>query len=345
MPTWQQNITALMRQHEISGTVRVTQSEQPLLETAHGYANRTYNIPNQHSTRFGIASGCKLFTAVAILRLVENNQLALEDEVSSFLVLDGIDLEGVTIHHLLTHTSGIVDYFDEETMDDFEELFTTFPMYRLRTPRDFLQLIGNRPRVNEAGVRFQYNNLGYVLLGMLIETISGQSFPEFIQHHIFDRAQMKQSGYFSFDALPEDTAIGYIDQTNGSWRTNQYALPVIGGPDGGAFVTADDLERFWQALTSHALLSRSFTELLFQPHVIERETSGYGYGVWLELTGAGVIWKYHIMGYDPGVSCHSAYYPHDATIVSVLCNQSKGAYTISKAVEETLFKCAKEERS
>src|SRR5699024_11633090 len=95
---------------------------------------------------------------------------------------------------------------------------------------------------------FQYNNSGYILLGLVIEQVSKVNFAEFVERHIFRKADMKSSGYFEFDRLPERTALGYIEDLDGIWRTNIYSIPAKGGPEGGVYVSVEDMVRFWQSL-------------------------------------------------------------------------------------------------
>src|SRR5690606_12546631 len=103
------------------------------------------------------------------------------------------------------------------------------------------------------GERFQYNNAGFIVLGLIVEKATGQAFTDFVEENIFSRAGMGKSGYFRLDRLPKEAAFGYIEEEN-SWRTNQYAIPVKGGPDGGAFVTAGDMAAFWERLMDFTLL-------------------------------------------------------------------------------------------
>lgn len=318
------------------GAVSVHQDGELIFSHADGFAHRGYRVLNTETTRFGIASGAKLFTAVAILRLVEAGQLTLDQHVAAILPNTGIDLEGVTVHQLLTHTSGIGDYFDEATMTDFEDVFQDTPMYRLRRPLDFLPLFRDQKRQFAAGERFHYNNAGYILLGLVIEQLTHQTFTDHITNELFARTEMTQSGYFRLDALPADTAIGHIEESDESWRTNHYALPIIGGPDGGAFLTATDMERFWRSLLTHQLLSETMTTQLFHPHVGVNDVASYGYGVWLKQLDV-IHEKWHIMGYDPGVSFHSAYYPQSNTVVTVLSNTSDGAYALVQTIEQLLL--------
>ena len=305
------------------------------IHQSYGYANRSEQIQHDVTTRFGIASGCKLFTAIAISQLVEQGKLSFSTSLGSFQTFDLPHLSpNVTVHQLLTHTSGIPDYFDESVSDDFEALWRDIPMYRLQQLRDFLPLFQQKAMKDEPGSRFSYNNAGYILLGLIVEEVTGQSFTDYVEQSIFQPAGMTASGYFSLDALPSKTALGYIDHPDGTWRTNQYAIPIKGGADGGAFVTVQDMTRFWKALFSHQLLDAASTSLLLTPHVTVNDRGGsYGYGLWIQHHASGDVYKYHVMGYDPGVSFHSGYYP-ETEVISVICsNQSDGAFDVMKQIE------------
>ncbi len=323
--------------NSFSGTVLVKEENRTVVEKSYGYANRSEQIENRTDTRYGIASGCKLFTAIAICQLVEGGKLSFETRLVDCLDTSFPNFDkDITIHHLLTHTSGIPDYFDEEVMDDFEELWVKNPMYLLRTVEDFLPLFQNQRMKFKAGERFHYNNAGFILLGLIVEQTSQLQFDDYIEKNIFKKAGMVDSGYFEFDSLPKRTALGYIDSPDGTWKTNSYSLPVKGGPDGGAFVTVNDMANLWDALMSYQLLSEEYTCKLLTPYSRTNDkNSYYGYGVWIEKNDIEIM-KYHIMGYDPGVSFHSAYYPK-SSITAVICsNKSEGAYDILKEIEKEL---------
>lgn len=224
-----------------------------------GYANKQDKLAFDKQTRFGIASGAKIFTAVAIAKLVEQGRLDFQSKLADCLsIVFPYFHQDVTIHHLLTHTSGIPDYFDEEEMDDFEELWQTLPMYRVRSGEDFLPLFQDKKMMFSPGERFHYNNAAFIVLGLVVEELAGESFTSFVQKHIFDPSGMTEAGYFAFDKLPGNTAIGYIKEED-EYRSNIYALPVRGGADGGVYVSASDMARFWDALTQHELLNAEFT--------------------------------------------------------------------------------------
>jgi CubicO group peptidase (beta-lactamase class C family) len=331
------SITTIQSENNFSGTVLITGNQGDLAKLSFGFANRSEQLSNKMSTRYGIASGCKIFTAIAICQLVEENKLSFDSKL-----VDCLDIkfphfdEEITIHHLLTHTSGIADYFDEEVMHDFEDLWIKYPMYQIRSLEDFLPLFQDHPMKSKVGERFHYNNAGYILLGLIVEHASKLSFTDYIQENIFNKAGMNDSGYFELDALPSDTALGYIDQPDGTWRTNIYSLPVKGGSDGGAFVTVTDMSKVWDALMSYQLVSEQYTKMLLTTHVqVDDEGNYYGYGIWIKKNGND-IQKFHVMGYDPGVSFHSAFYPENSIKVVVCSNKSKGAYSIMEGIEDVL---------
>ncbi len=126
-------------------------------------------------------------------------------------------------------------------MDDFEELWQNTPMYHVKGLKDFLPMLQNEVMMFQPGERFHYNNAGYILLGLIVEELTGLEFTEYIDKNIFPPCEMLNSGYFSMDQLPKNTALGYIDEENGAWRTNVYSLPIKGSADGGAYITTSDI--------------------------------------------------------------------------------------------------------
>ncbi|MFB4169384.1 serine hydrolase domain-containing protein [Virgibacillus sp. JSM 102003] len=322
---------------DFSGAVYVKDEDKVLVHESYGFANRSDQLANNSMTRFGIASGCKLFTAIAISQLVEVGKLSFDSKLSDCLAIDFKHFDDkVTVHHLLTHTSEVPDYFDEELMDDFEELWVENPMYEIRQLSDFLPLFQNEPMKFPAGEKFHYNNAGYILLGLIVEQVSKLEFSEYVQQYIFSKANMESSGYFSFDSLPSNTALGYIDNPDGTWKTNIYSLPVKGGSDGGAYVTVGDMTNLWETLMNNQLLNESNTNKLLSTHTQVNENGFYGYGTWIKKRSEDNILKYHVMGYDPGVSFHSAYYPDSSVKVVVCSNKSDGAFDIMSGIEEAL---------
>jgi CubicO group peptidase (beta-lactamase class C family) len=332
------DVQEVIDKEQFSGAVLVKREQEVVIEKAAGYANRTEERANNMDTRFGIASGCKIFTAVAVSQLVEKGIISFDSRLRDCLDIEFANWdEDITIRQLLTHTSGIPDYFDEDVMDDFAELWKDRPMYLLQGPGDFLPMFRDQPMKGKPGERFHYNNAGYILLGLVVEQKARASFTDYITQHIFHKAGMSSSGYFSMDNLPNNTAYGYVEAGKGQLKTNIYSIPIKGGPDGGAYTTARDMVKFWEALMNNRLLNQETTQFLLTPHVKMKEGAQYGFGVWIDSKD-GIISKYHIMGYDPGVCFHSACYPNSKAIATVLSNLSSGAFPIMKAIEEQVSK-------
>lgn len=321
----------------LSGAVLVLENNEIIFSKAYGFANRSEQISNTLDTRFGIASGCKAFTAVSICQLVEKGILSFDTLLKDCLDIDFPHFNpNITIHQLLTHTSGIPDYFDESIMDDYEELWSALPMYKIRSGKDFLPLFKDEKMTFSPGEKFAYNNAAYIVLGLIVEQYTEMNFTEYVQKNIFDKCKMYDSGYFSLDRLPERTAIGYIeDETDDSWRTNMYSIPIIGGADGGAYTTASDMVKFWNGLFAGKLVNKDIADKMITPLVQEDEEWYYGYGVWVVKKG-GEIFKYLLMGSDPGVSFRSLIYPNKNIQVVILANKESGGYAVTKAIEDIM---------
>lgn len=330
-----ENIVKAIHQNiEFSGVVLVKKEKELVCEEAFGYANRNERINNTIQTRFGIASGCKIFTAIGICQLVEKGFISFHTKLKDCLEIKFPKFdEAITIHQLLTHSAGIPDYFDESIMDNFEDLWKQTPMYLLKSLKDFLPLFQNSNMMFTPGSKFHYNNAGFIILGLIIEEQTGLEFAEYIEKNIFNPIGMNDSGYFSLDRLPRHTALGYIkDETNQNWRINAYSIPIKGGADGGAYVTASDMLKFWSALFNNKILEKEYTKLFLTPHIQVNNKQSYGYGIWIE-TRQNNIFKYHVMGYDPGVSFRSAVYPDLGITLIIISNKGSGPEKLLAEIE------------
>lgn len=312
-----------------SGVIFVRESGETRLLRGFGYANKAEEIPNRPDTRFGIASGTKGFTAVAICQLVEQGRLSFDTLLKDCLPVAFSKFDpAITIHHLLTHTSGIPDYFDEEVMDDYEELWREIPMYNIRQPKDFLPLFQDQPMKFKPGEKAAYNNAGFVVLGLVVEQVSGRPYTRYIEENIFKRAGMDDSGFFALDRLPARTAYGYLPAGEEGWRTNFYAVPVVGGPDGGAYTTVLDMAKFWESLLSFKLLNQATTEKMLSPQV-KIDWGGpddhYGYGIYCAYRDGQLI-NYYLVGQDPGVEFFSTVYPGKQLAYTIMANTNKNTW-------------------
>lgn len=335
-------LEAIAAQHArepFSGVVCVRERGEVVVEAAYGLAHRGEGIPNTVGTRFGIASGTKTLTAIAVARLVEQGRLAFEARLADCVdvALPGIDPR-VTLHHLLTHTAGIPDYFDEAVMDDYEALWRERPMYAFRRPSDFVPLFAHRPMKAAPGATWAYNNAGYVLLGLAIERASGTPYAEYVERHVLQACGMAASGFFALDRLPGGTARGYLPTADGGWRTNAYAIPVVGGADGGAYATAHDLATLWDVLHGHRLVGAATLERMLAPHARTgpgADAMHYGYGLWIARR-EGRPDAYAMVGEDPGVFFRSRFDPGSGVVSTVFGNDVAAAHAMHRAIAPVL---------
>lgn len=311
-------------QRELSGSFLLTARGETVFEHTCGYSDRAALTPVAPQTRFGLASLTKMFTAVTVTDLVASGRLGFGARLVDLLPAARRPftlLPEVTVHHLLCHTSGIADYYEEDEdsphhVEDYGSLWDELPVYRMERPVDFLPLFAEKAPYRPPGATFQYSNAGYILLGLVIEEVTGQPFVDAVQSSVFDRAAMHDSGFFRFDEPVRNVAIGYMRGTPpaASWRSNIYRVPVVGGADGGAHCTARGLDRFLHAYSDGTLLGE-LNDTVLTPHADLGGGSGYGYGVWLYPDG-----RYGHDGGDPGVEVIVHRWPDADVHLVALCN-------------------------
>ena len=334
-------------QRHFSGAGLVKRGGEVLFSGAYGYAHRGWRIPNTVSTRFDTASITKLFTAVAVLQLVERGLLSLHDRVLDILGLEGTSISSrVSVYHLLTHSSGIGDDADEEAGESYEEIWRDKPNYLVRETVDFLPQFVHKPANFEPGEGCRYNNCAFVLAGLVVEKLTGQKYREYVRENVFGRAGMSDTEFVAMDAVAENVAEGYaaVRDENGKAtgrRKNIYSFPPIGSPDAGAYTTVGDLDVFMRALTGNNLLSKQFTEDMLTPKVMYRQTAratymmGYAFEFALE-PGSGRIMYMQKDGDNPGVDGVLRYYPDTGTVVAILANQDCNVWDMASDVHEAL---------
>lgn len=311
-----------------SGVLTIDVGDDRVLEQSHGMAHRALAVPNTPRHRFGIASGGKAFTALAVLRLVEDGVLTLDQPVRTVL---GADLplidDAVTVEHLLSHTSGIGDYLDEEADWAPDDYVLSTPVHRLAETEAFLPELDGIPQKFPPGERFSYCNGGYVVLALVAERASGRPFHDLVVAEVCDRAGLADTRFLRSDELPGDAAIGYLNPEGD--RSNVLHLPVRGNGDGGIFTSAADLHRFWSALHAGDIVRPATAEAMLRPRIdVPGEGARYGLGFWVHPTRPHP----RLVGGDAGVSFFSTHDPATRTTVSVLGNTSNGAWPVVRAL-------------
>ena len=300
-----------------SGAVLIAKEGRPVVSAAYGLADRGRQVANTVNTRFRLGSMNKMFTAVAILTLVEAGKVALDDPLGKHLP-DYPEPEvraKVTVRHLLTHTGGTGDIFGPQ----FSE-----KRLALRTHADYLALYGTRKLLFEPGSEWRYSNYGYVLLGAIIERVSGRSYYEYVRDRVYAPAGMSSTGSEPEDTPVPDRSVGYTKRAFGqAWASNLNTLPYRGMAAGGGYSTTADLLRFATALTSNRLLKAEHTASLM---ATKMATPGGTYGLgFMERDFNGVRALGHGGG-APGMNGELLVFPSGYVVV-VLANMDPPAAT------------------
>jgi D-alanyl-D-alanine carboxypeptidase len=315
-------LEALLRRQaaadQFNGAVLVAKDGRVLFRRAYGLADRAERVANTLRTRFRIGSMNKMFTAVAILQLVEAGKVELEAPLGRYLpdYPNRQVARKVTIHHLLTHTGGTGDIFGPD-----------FDAHRseLRTLADYVRLYGKRGLEFEPGSQWAYSNYGFILLGAVIEHVTGQSYYEYVQRGVFERAGMTRTGSLPERRAVPGRAVGYTNPPGATgWTPNVGTLPYRGTSAGGGYSTVEDLARFADALLDHKLLTAHFTELLITGKVDAPPRGRYAYGFEDARGGDGSGFVGHGGG-APGMNGDLKIFPTSGYVIAVLANMDPPA--------------------
>jgi CubicO group peptidase (beta-lactamase class C family) len=310
-------LEGLAKADKFSGVVLIARDGKPFFVKAYGLADKTRQLANNPETKFNLGSMNKMFTAVAIAQLAEQGKLSFDDKVGKYLPdYPNKDVANkVTIHHLLTHTSGLGSYWNAK----FDARRAT-----IKTVADYLALFADEPLLFEPGARFEYSNSGYIVLGAIIEKVSGQSYYDYVREHIYKPAGMKNTDAYQITDATPNLAMGYTSlgrddrPASGPRRDNADSRPNRGGPAGGGYSTVEDLLRFATALRDHKLLNAKSTELITTGKVDAMRGSKYGYGF-----GEQQMNGYRIYGHNggsPGIASDLSIIPEPGYVAVVMTN-------------------------
>ena len=327
------DLDAIVSESAFSGVVRVDDGESVLVAKAYGLAHRGYGVLNHVDTRFGVASGTKGLTALTVVSLIEDGVLELSTPARSFL---GEDLpligDDVTVEHLLSHRSGIGDYFDEEAPQDPGDYPMPVSVHELATTEQYLAVLDGHQSKFAAGERFAYCNSGYVVLALIVERATGTPFEDLVRRRVCEPARMTDTAFLRSDELPADAALGYVE-IEGVWRTNVFHLPVRGSGDGGIYSTAADITSLWKAFFNGGIVSaESVSDMVRARSDVPSESRRYGLGFWLHAATDTVM----LEGSDAGVSFRSVHDPRSGLTYTVISNTSDGAWPIMRYLDDQL---------
>jgi D-alanyl-D-alanine carboxypeptidase len=285
------------------GTIVVERNGQVILQKNYGIAVEEWQVPVSSDTRFEIASLSKQFTAAAILQLADRGKLNVEDPVSKYSPESPASWKGMTIHHLLTHTSGLPE---NEWENFFKGRCTPY------TTEEQVKTFRDRPLDFPPGTSWKYRNTEYYLLAFIIEKLSGESYASYLTHHIFEPLKMTHSGFAAMADIVPLMAEGYSREGSTLHHREYFDRSMETGA-GGIYTTAEDLLRWNKALDSPGLLSEHALEFMFTAH----PPGNYGAGWFIETSPRRKI--YHEGG-DPGFAAFEARYPDQHIVIIVLSN-------------------------
>jgi CubicO group peptidase (beta-lactamase class C family) len=305
------------------GAVLVARGEKVLLTKAAGDADRSFHVPNNVDTKFNLGSMNKMFTATAVVRLVEQGKLSYEDRISKFLDQSWLPkdvTERITVRHLLTHSSGLGSYFNEEYQKSSRELF--------RKLDDYKPLIRTDRPAFTPGERFQYSNTGMFLLGVIIEKVTGEDYFAHIRKVIYQPAGMVNTDCYEMDYPVENLAVGYSPDWKSpyGWQNNYFKHVIKGGPAGGGFSTVSDLHRFALALRSGKYVSQESLKAMWTDQL----SSNYGFGFAVTTGPEGRVVG-HSGGFA-GINSQLDIYLDSGYVVAVMSNIDMGASPLARAI-------------
>lgn len=306
-------VDTLNKKYDLYGSFVVLKGNSPILNKQCGFEDAEKRIPITGNTLFNMASGAKMFTAVSIAQLVEDGKLNFADPITKYLAgfSDKVKAQTIKIRHLLSHTSGVNEYWSGQNNTD---------VFSATTIDQHLKLVYEAGLGFEAGTNYQYCNSNYILLGAVIEKITGLSFYDYVQKNIFDRAEMPSTGYFGH--RPNKIATQLVRSDKG-WIEGRAVAK--GSSAGGAYSTIADIQNFAEALRNGTLIKKeTLATMITIRNSGMNPSEDYGYG--FILTNLGGEPGYGHGGTARGVNFEFDYYPqHDITIV-LFCNQDNGAY-------------------
>jgi CubicO group peptidase (beta-lactamase class C family) len=254
-----------------NGTVLVAEKGKIIFKKGYGFANREWNIPHKPDTKFRIGSITKQFTSMLIMQLVEKGKIDLQGKLSDYLPYYRKDIgDKVTVHHLLTHSSGIPSY--TRNMGRLQEIHQDpYPVDK------FVKEYCSDELEFEPGSKYEYNNSGYFILGAIIETVTGKPYADVLQEKILNPVGMKDTGYDLPVPLIKNRAAGYSVNFDGVVNAEylNMSLPYAAG---ALYSTVEDLYKWDQALYTEKLLSKKMKKEMFKPHIASGGESHYAYG-------------------------------------------------------------------
>lgn len=315
----------LEKEYSLSGAISVSQDGEVVFEKAYGFASRQLNVPNVLDTKFHIASVTKMFIAMAALLLFEQGRIELHEKPTAYLPeLAALD-KNITLHHLLSHTSGLRDIYDVPNL--------RFEMHKLKNEqRDLLSYLVKLPQLFRPGEGWSYSSTGYILMGYLMERVTGLSFAELMKRFVLTPLSMTNTGLDLPRRINPGRAYGHTVENGQLISANNDRLSIFEEAPGELYSTVRDLKKWCDAMFDCPLVSSQTLQLMCTPHAQVDPSFHYGYGWFLaprfRMHGGGT----------PGFISRIKQYPEQKVSVILLFNSDQtNPETILSAVEPLLL--------
>ncbi len=304
-------LSGYQKNRSFVGSALIAKGGKVILEKGYGLASVELDVPNGPDTKFRLGSITKQFTSTAILQLEEQGKLSVTDTACKYLPECPETWKAITIHQLLSHTSGIPSYTDGPD-------FAKPKMMRIPLkPVEILMLTKDKPLEFQPGEKWKYDNSGYIFLGVIVEKVSGEKYADYLKKHIFGMLDMNDSGYDDSNIILKNRAQGYRSVTDG-FRNADYLDMSLPYAAGSLYSTVNDLYRWDRALYSDKVLTKASREKMWTP---VKNDYAYGWAV-------GQAYKHKQIAHGGGINGFSTFiarYPDDDAFVVVLSNNERSA--------------------
>jgi CubicO group peptidase (beta-lactamase class C family) len=314
-------LSAYTKKNMFNGSVLVAKNGKVLLKKGYGFANFTYDVPNQPDTKFKLASVSKQFTAMAIMILEEQGKLSVNDPINKFIP-DYPNGDKITLHHLLNHSSGIQSITSLPVFDSIKLLPHTI--------EKLISYFKTLPLEFEPGKKFNYSNSGYILLTHIIEKTSGVSYDAFVTKNIFEKLGMKNSGYCYTNAVIKNLAEGY-NQTSDGFHKAPYIDMSIPAGAGALYSTVEDLYLWDRALYTEKLVKKTTLEKILTP-----SADGLGYG-WFIDSYKGHKWIFHNGGIEGFATAINRFTDDDMYIIMLKNVDNQKYFSANKIARQVMY--------
>lgn len=319
-----QVIAGFQKDHSFIGSVLIAKGGKVILEKGYGMANIELGVPNGPDTKFRLGSITKQFTATAILQLEEQHKLSVTDAACKYIAECPDSWKAITIHQLLSHTSGIPSYTSDPQF--MKPKFMRIPL----TPMEILMLSKDKPLDFPPGEKWRYDNSGYIFLGIIIEKVSGENYAEYLHEHIFAPLDMQDTGYDVSAAILKNRAAGY-GSSRGGFHNSEYLDMSLPYAAGSLYSTVRDLYRWDRALYIDKVLTKASRDKMWTP---VKNDYGYGWGIKPEHGHKQIAHGGGINGFSTFISR----YPDDDAVVIVLSNnEAANTGAIASSLTGVLF--------